>query len=98
MVAQTKTRRTICTIRSVVDVVLEETLSAVVCKALSQLDNGDEVCSGRQVFANAAESAPLMLSWLLSIGGGFVVRWLCSVGSSCFLVDGVGLSDVTSSY
>ena len=98
LVAQAQTWSTIRAIRPVVDVVLEETLGAVVCEALGQLDDGDQVCGGRQVLANAAEGAPLMLGWLLSVGGWLVISWLCSVGGGGFLVgDSIGSGDVATS-
>jgi hypothetical protein len=61
LVTESKTGRAISTIGTVVDVVLEETLASVVGESFCELDNGDQVCGGRQVLADPAEGALLVL-------------------------------------
>lgn len=39
-------------VRAVLDVVLEQTLAAIVCEALTELDDGDEECCSWQVFTH----------------------------------------------
>jgi hypothetical protein len=60
LVTESKTGRAISTVGTVVDVVLEETLTAVIGEAFCQLDNGDQVCRRRQVLADPAEGALLV--------------------------------------
>jgi hypothetical protein len=61
LVTESKTGRAISTVGTVVDVVLEETLAAVVGESFCELDNGDQVCGGRQVLADPAQGALLVL-------------------------------------
>jgi hypothetical protein len=61
LVTESKTGRAISTVGTVVDVVLEETLTAVIGEAFCQLDDGDQVCRRRQVLADPTEGALLVL-------------------------------------
>lgn len=96
LVAHTETWGAICAVGLVADVVLEKTLSTVVCEALRQLDHRNEVCGGRQVLANAAQSSFLVLIRLLSISRGLEVSGLGSFGRGSFLIDSVRLGDVSA--
>ena len=92
---ESKTGRAISTIGTVVDVVLEETLAAVVGESFCELDNGDQVCGGRQVLADPAEGALLVLVGFSS----FWCRLRLDVGvldNSMLLVNQVGGADVAA--
>lgn len=52
--AHPKAFRTIGSIFTVADVVLEQALGTVVGEALRELDHGDEVGRGRKILANTA--------------------------------------------
>lgn len=92
---ESKTSRAISTVGTVVDVVLEETLTSIICKAFCQLDNGDQVCGRRQVLADPAKGALFVLVGLSSFG----CRLRLDVGvldNGMLLVD-VGGTDVAAS-
>lgn len=59
--------RPICPCRTVADVVLEQTLRAIVREALRELDDGNQVRRRREVLADAAQRALLMLAGLLAV-------------------------------
>ena len=92
---ESKTGRAISTIGTVVDVVLEETLASVVGESFCELDNGDQVCGGRQVLADPAEGALLVLVWFSS----FWCRLRLDVGvldNGMLLVNQIGGADVAA--
>ena len=69
LVTESKTGSAISAVGTVVDVVLEETLASVVGESFCELDNGDQVCGGRQVLADPAKGALLVLVGLRSFWG-----------------------------
>lgn len=70
LVAHAETLGAILAVLVVADVVLEETLGTIVGEALGQLDNGNEEGRGREVLANTAQGATLVVAGLLAVGGG----------------------------
>jgi hypothetical protein len=95
LVTKSKTGRAISTIGTVVDVVLEETLASVVGESFCELDNGDQVCGGRQVLADPAQGALLVLVGFSS----FWCRLRLDVGvldNGMLLVNQVGGTDVAA--
>jgi hypothetical protein len=95
LVTESKTSSAISTVGAVVDVVLEKTLTSIVRKPLRQLDNGDQVCGRRQVLADPAEGAFLVLVGFSS----FWCRLRFDIGvldNSMLLVNNVGRTDVAA--
>ena len=95
MVTESETGRAISTVGTVVDVVLEETLASIIGESFCQLDNGDQVCGRRQVLADPAESALLVLVGLCSFWCGFRLD-IGVVDNSMLLVSNVGRTDVAA--
>jgi hypothetical protein len=96
LVTESKTGSTISTAGTVVDVVLEETLAAVVGEALCELDDGDQVCGCRQVLADPAEGALLVLVGFRSFWCGFRLDIGVVDNSMLLLVNNVGRTDVAA--
>ena len=92
---ESKTSSAIGTIGTVVDVVLEETLTSIVGKALCELDDGDQVCGRRQILAHPTKGALLVLVGFSS----FWCRLRLDIGvldNSMLLVNNVGRTDVAA--
>ena len=95
MVTESETGRAISTVGTVVDVVLEETLASIIGESFCQLDNGDQVCGWRQVLADPAKGALLVLVRLSSFWCGFRLD-VGVLDNGMLLVNEVGGTDVAA--